>query len=82
VDGDGRPDVAALLPSGKGSAVKIYVNRNGNFQNSPDAVVELPELNGGWKLRTLRLRGGKVTDFFASSQDQAMLLLSQQERLR
>jgi len=82
VDGDGRPDVAVLVPSGKGSAVKIYLNQDGNFQDLPDAVVELPELSRGWKLRTLHLSGGKVTDFFASSQDQAMLLLSPQEQLR
>jgi len=82
VDGDGRPDVAVLVPSGKGSAVKIYLNRDGNFQDSPDAVVDLPGLNRGWKLRTLHLGGGKVADFFASSQDQVMLLLSQQEQLR
>jgi metallo-beta-lactamase class B len=82
VDGDGRPDVAVLVPSGKGSAVKIYLNRAGNFQDSPDAVVELPELSRGWKLRTVRLTGGRVADFFASSQGQVMLLLSRQEQLR
>jgi hypothetical protein len=70
------------VPSGKGSAVKIYLNRNSSFQNSPDAAVELPDLSRGWKLRTLRLSGGKVTDFFVSSQDRAMLLLSKQEQLR
>ena len=64
------------------SAVKIYLNQDGNFPNSPDAVVELPELRGGWKLRTLHLSGGKMADLFASSQDHVMLLLSQQERLR
>ena len=31
VDGDGRPDVAVLVPKGKGSAVKIYLNRGGKF---------------------------------------------------
>jgi hypothetical protein len=82
VDGDGRPDVAVLVSSGKGSALKIYLNQDGNFRDPADAVVELPELSRGWKLRMLPFSGGKVKDFFATSQDQAMLLLSQQEQLR
>ena len=81
-NGDGWPDVAVLVPSGKGSAVKIYLNQDGNFQNHPDAVVELPDLSDGWKLRTLQVGPDNTIDFFASSQDQAMLLLSQQDRLR
>ena len=31
LDGDGRPDVAVLVPKGRGSAVKIYLNHDGNF---------------------------------------------------
>ncbi len=31
IDGDGRPDVAVLVPKGKGSVVKIYLNHGGKF---------------------------------------------------
>ncbi len=81
VDGDGRADVAVLVPKGKGSAVKIYLNTGAKFAESPNAVVELPELSQGWKLRMLRRGGGKTADFFVSSQDRAILLHCRQGRL-
>jgi hypothetical protein len=82
VDGDGRPDVAVLVPKGKGSAVKIYLNGRGKFAGSADAVVDLPGLSDASKLRIVRLGSGKTADFFVSSQRQALLLLSQQGQLK
>lgn len=82
VDGDGGLDVAVLVPKRKGSAVKIYLSRDGKFADSPDAVVDLPDLPSGWKLRIVRLGNGKVTDFFVSNESRAMLLLSQQGQLK
>ena len=76
VDGDGRPDVAVLVPKAKGAAVKIYLNRGGRFAAAPDAVVDLPELDHPWKLRTIRLGDGKGADFFVSNENQAVLLLN------
>jgi glyoxylase-like metal-dependent hydrolase (beta-lactamase superfamily II) len=81
VDGDGRPDVAVLVPKGKGAAVKIYLNRGGRFAESPDAVVDLPELAGPSKLRLLPFGSGKEAAFFVASEDHAVFL-SPQGRLR
>ena len=82
IDGDGRTDVAVLVPKGKGSAVKIYLNRGGRFESAPDAVVDLPELSGGWKLRLLHVGGGKAADFFVASESQSVLLLTQGGELK
>ena len=74
IDGDGRPDVAVLVPKGKGSAVKIHLNQGGRFAAAPDAVIDLPDLSRGWKLRLLRLGKEKTADFFVSSEGQAVVL--------
>ncbi|MHB1033852.1 MAG: FG-GAP-like repeat-containing protein [Pirellulales bacterium] len=80
VDGDGRPDVAVLVSKAKGAAVKIYLNRGGQFAAAPDAVVDLAGLGSPSKLRMIHL-GGKGTDFFVSSESRAVLLRGQPERL-
>ena len=82
IDGDGLPDVAVLVPKGKGSAIKIYLNRKGKFAEAADAEIELPDLDRGWKLRIVRLGKGSVADFFVASEDHAELLLAQPGRLK
>jgi metallo-beta-lactamase class B len=77
VDGDGKPDVAVLVPKRKGSAVKIYLNQGGKFNVTPDAEIDLPELSPGWKLRMVHASGNKTAHFFVSSEDRAVLLYPQ-----
>ncbi|HEY3322828.1 MAG TPA: FG-GAP-like repeat-containing protein [Planctomycetota bacterium] len=81
-DGDGRPDVAVLVAKGKGSLIKVYLNKGGKFANTPDAEVDLPELQNPWKLRTIQLSKGKRPDFFVSSEGLCVLLLAQEEPLK
>ncbi len=76
MDGDGRSDVAVLVPKGKGSAVRLHLNRGGKFAESPDAEIDLPDLDRGWKLRALRLGGGR-DDLAVSSESQALILANQ-----
>jgi len=82
VDGDGRPDVALLATAPQGVSLKIYLNQGGRFAEQPDAVVELPQLATGFKLRLCRLNGDRVADFLAASEDAAVFLLSQPGKLQ
>ena len=82
IDGDGRPDVAVLVPKGKGSVVKIYLNRSGKFAEAPDAEVALPDLERGNRLRIVHVGKAIAADLFVASEDHAMLLLAQPERLK
>ena len=82
IDGAGRPDVAVLVPHGQGSAVRIYLNKGGKFADAPDAAVVLPDLGHGWKLGIVHLGNSKVADLVASSENQAMVLRSQEGQLK
>jgi glyoxylase-like metal-dependent hydrolase (beta-lactamase superfamily II) len=82
VDGDGKPDVAVLVPKGKGSAVKVYLNKGGKFATAADAEIDLPTLGHAWKLRILHFGGGKAADFYAANESEALLLLSQPGQLK
>ncbi|MBM4042707.1 MAG: MBL fold metallo-hydrolase [Planctomycetes bacterium] len=54
----------------------------GKFAEAPDAEIDLPDLSRGWKLRIVRVSGGKGADLFVSSEGQAVLLLAEQGQLK
>ncbi len=81
VDGDGLPDVAMLVTAPQGLALKIYLNQGGRFAEQADAIVELPQLDTGFKLRLCQLNGDRTVDFLATTESEAVLLLSRQEKL-
>lgn len=82
IDGDGRPDVAVLVPKGQGAAVRIYLNKGGRFAEAPDGEIDLPDLGRAWKLGLVRLGTGKTADLVASSEDRMVVLLAQAGPLR
>ncbi|MGB2823797.1 MAG: FG-GAP-like repeat-containing protein, partial [Phycisphaerae bacterium] len=86
VDGDGRCDVAVLVPSVAGEgrlAVKVYRNRGGRF-GPADAVLELPEAvrSGDDRLLIGDVNGDKAADFLVSGHSargyHAVLLMSRE----
>jgi len=81
IDGDDRPDVAVLAARPKGSAVLIHLNKGGKLTDAPDVEIPLPQLTRAWKLRSARINADKVADLLVTSHDQAILLLSEPDRL-
>src|SRR5262249_22779125 len=41
IDGDGRPDVAVVVPAGEGTLVQVYLNKGGKFAATPDHEVRV-----------------------------------------
>jgi glyoxylase-like metal-dependent hydrolase (beta-lactamase superfamily II) len=74
VDGDGRPDVVAVVPKGEGSVVQIYLNRGGKFAAAPDHEVRIPGLARPNKVRVLEGGKGARATLFVGGQSAALLL--------
>ena len=47
--------------------MKVYLNKGGRLAEQPDAVIELPQLETGFKLRICWLNGDHMADFLATS---------------
>jgi len=77
IDGDGRPDVAVLVPGNEGSRVKIYLNQGGKFGSAPDLEVPLPSQEPGGRLRIVHLNRGKAAALIVSGERGAIALLPQ-----
>ena len=72
INGDGRPDVAALVSAAradKGLAVKVYLNKRGSF-GTPDVVLNLPDWlpTGDSRLLMARVNKDNVADLFVHGQ--------------
>jgi metallo-beta-lactamase class B len=77
LDGDGKPDVAVLVPDGDGAVVKLFLNHDGTFRDEPDHQVRVPQVAGPNKLRLRHLTGGKRADILVGGRSMAALLLAQ-----
>jgi hypothetical protein len=74
VDGDGRPDVAVVVPAGEDTRVQVYLNRGGKFGEKPDQEVRLRGLANPNKVRVLEHGKGKRADLFVSGRSSALLV--------
>ena len=54
LNGDGLPDVAVVVPEGKGAVVKLFLNQRGKFADKPDVELPVPSVEEPSKLRDSR----------------------------
>jgi glyoxylase-like metal-dependent hydrolase (beta-lactamase superfamily II) len=76
IDGDGRPDVAVVVPVEDGSVVKVFLNHGGVFRLRADHEIRVPGVAAPGKLRLRRLNDDPVADFVVGGRSSAALVLS------
>jgi glyoxylase-like metal-dependent hydrolase (beta-lactamase superfamily II) len=79
IDGDGRPDIAVVTPTGSGStgsgsAVRVFLNKGGKFAEKPDHEIPVPQVTACHKIRVRDLNGDGTPDFMVSGTGTALLI--------
>jgi glyoxylase-like metal-dependent hydrolase (beta-lactamase superfamily II) len=74
IDGDGRPDVAVVSPSGDGARIRIYLNKGGKFGDKPDHEIAVPGVSRPSKIRVLAGGKGVRADLFVAGRSAALLV--------
>ena len=74
IDGDGRPDVAVVVPEGEDAVIKVFLNRGGTFPDRPDREIRVPGLSAPVKLRVRQLNDDRVADFLVGGRPSALVL--------
>jgi glyoxylase-like metal-dependent hydrolase (beta-lactamase superfamily II) len=74
LDGDGWPDVAVVVPDGKGAVVKLFLNQRGKFADQPDLELAVPSVEEPTKLRVRELNGDGRLDLFVGGRTSALML--------
>jgi glyoxylase-like metal-dependent hydrolase (beta-lactamase superfamily II) len=74
IDGDGRPDVAIIVPEGDDAVIKVFLNHGGTFRDRPDHAVRVPGISAPVKLRVRRLNDDRVADFLVGGRSSALVL--------
>jgi metallo-beta-lactamase class B len=74
IDGDGRPDVAVVVPAGEDALVKIYLNKKGKFSEKPDHEIRVVGVARPHKVRVIEGRKGARADLFVAGRKAALLL--------
>jgi metallo-beta-lactamase class B len=74
IDGDGRPDVAVVLPDGDEAVIDVFLNHGGTFRDRPDHEVRVPVASAPVKLRVRQLNDDRVADFLVGGRSSALVL--------
>jgi glyoxylase-like metal-dependent hydrolase (beta-lactamase superfamily II) len=74
IDGDGRPDIAIVAPSGGGALLRIFLNRGSRFADQPDHEIAVPGVKEPNKVRILPAAKGKAADLFVAGESAALLI--------
>jgi metallo-beta-lactamase class B len=76
LNGDGLPDVAVVVPDGRGSMIKLFLNQRGKFADKPDVELPVLSVEEPNKLRVHELNGDGRLDLFVGGRSSALLLSS------
>jgi hypothetical protein len=74
IDGDGRPDVAVVVPDGDDAVIQVFLNHDGTFRDRPDHTIRVPGISEPTRLRVRRLNDDRVADFLVGGRSSALIL--------
>lgn len=74
IDGDGLPDIAIVTPGDHGLDVKIYLNKKGHFDEKPNHIINLADVDPATRIGLLHLTRGKIADLLVTTESRAVLL--------
>jgi len=77
IDGDGKPDVAVLIPDGEGAVVELFLNHDGVFRDEPDHRIRVPQVAEPSKIRIRHLNEDRIADILVAGRKSMALLFSQ-----
>jgi hypothetical protein len=66
-DGEGRPDVAVLVPESDDAVIKVFRNHGGTFRDRPDHAIHVPGISSPVRLRVRRLNDDRAADFLVGA---------------
>jgi metallo-beta-lactamase class B len=74
IDGDGRPDVAVVVPQGDDAVIDVFLNHGGKFRDRADHTIHVPGIAAPVKLRVRQLNDDRLADFLVGGRSSALVL--------